>query len=108
MTSLPGEQEENLGRKPKRDSTTVIIIIAISKYGRKSYDKQGREKCNLYVFNLFCVFFLFFLFLPDDKYCFKARDRPYRFRPESGDIGVAHCVVQRSVFGLTQYLLHSR
>lgn len=61
MTSLPGEQEETLGKKPKRDSTTVIIIItAISTRGRKSYDKQGRDKCDLYVFNLFCVFCLSF------------------------------------------------
>lgn len=64
MTSLPGEQEENLGKKPKRDSTTVIIIIAISNYGRKSYDKQGRDECDLYTFNLFCVFCLLFLFPP--------------------------------------------
>lgn len=47
MTSLPGEQEENLGKKPKHYSTTVIIIISISNYGRKSYDKQGRDKCYL-------------------------------------------------------------
>lgn len=84
MTSLPGEQEENLGKKPKRDSTTEIIIIAISKYGRKSYDKQGRDKCDLYMFNIFCVFFLFFLFRPDDKYRFKTRDRLHPFGPESG------------------------
>lgn len=76
MTSLPGEQEENLGKKPKRDSTTVIIIIATSNYGRKSYGKQGRHKCDLYTFNLFCVFFFFFfVFLLDDMYRFKARDR---------------------------------
>jgi len=104
MTSLPGEHEENLGKKPKHASTTVIIIIAISKYGRKSYDKQGRDKCNLYVFNLFCVYSLFFFFLPDDKYCFKAKDRLHRFRLESGDIGVAHCMAQRSIFGLIPYL----
>lgn len=39
MTSLPGVQEENLGKKPKHDSTMVIIIISISNYGRKIYDK---------------------------------------------------------------------
>lgn len=61
MTSLPGEQEGNLGKKPKHNSSAEIIIIAISKYGRKSYDKQGRDKCDLYKFNLFsvCCFFLF-------------------------------------------------
>lgn len=47
MTWLPGEQEENLGKEPKDDSTTVIIIISISNNGRKSYDKQGRDKCDL-------------------------------------------------------------
>lgn len=47
MTSLPGVQEENVGKKPKHDSTTVIIIISISNYGRKRYDKQGRNKCDL-------------------------------------------------------------
>lgn len=66
MTSLPGEQEGNLGKKPKHNSSAEIIIIAISKCGRKSYDKQGRDKCDLYKFNLFSVC-CFFFFLPVGK-----------------------------------------
>lgn len=50
----------------------------------------------------------FFFFLPDDKYHFKARDKLHPFCPESGDIGVAHCGVQCSVFGITQYFSCSR